>query len=535
MEQFDVLIIGAGPGGIQTALTLGEIKNRTGAQFSYRIIEKESQPGSFFSRFPVHGRLISNNKLYSGRSPKSRFSERFDWNSLITDDREILTRNYSQDFYPHRDVMRQMLQDLCERYRVPVDYNVEVAHVGREQNGGFVVSTDRGDMRARFVVVATGLQPVVCEIPGIEHATPYAAIGPAEDYRDKRVLIIGKGNSGFECATDLLNAAATIMIASPSPVRLAYQTHYVGNVRSVNGILIENYQLKHNAAILDCDIALIQRADDLYRVDVAYKHANGEHETLEFDAVIAATGFTGNFDFLDEAIKPAMLHGKFPDTDGMFQCPDVDGLYFCGALTHGHDYHSFSSSGFIHGFRYNSLILARHLAERLGAFDVQSQIPSDEFGRHLLQEFEEDAGIYLQPGYLGRCYRRSGNGSWTDMGYQTLRWFEAAPVTDEILLLATLEYGDIHAFPDVLHIPRYPGEPDKSVHLHPVIRARSSGVVQMAHLEESLLNRFVGIPDNHRRLEDFLKACGKAPPSGVDRATTDTEQNRFRAALAQEP
>jgi thioredoxin reductase len=514
--ELDVVIIGAGPGGVQLGLTLGEIKRRTRAEFSYRIVEKESQPGSFFSRFPVHGRLISNNKLYSGRSPESRFSERFDWNSLITEDREILARNYSRDFYPHRDVITQMLRDLCERYRVPVDYEVDVTNLRREPDGGFLVETDSGEVRARFAVVATGLKPAVSTIPGIEHATPYDTIKPAEHYRDKRVLIIGKGNSGFECAKDILNEAAAIMIASPSPVRLAYQTHYVGNVRSVNGILIENYQLKHNAAILDCDITSIERVTDSYRVDVAYKHAHGERETLEFDAVIAATGFTGNFDFLDEAIKPVKLHDKFPDVDGVFQSRDIDGLYFCGALTHGHDYRSFSSSGFIHGFRYNALILARHLAERLGAVEARARISPDEFAGQLLQEFEEDAGIYLQPGYVGRCYLRSGNGTWTDMGYRTRRWFEAEPVSGVTLLLATLEYGDVHSSPDVLRILRHPGDPDKSVHIHPVIRARGSGGFEEVHLEESLLNRFAGIPANHQRLENFVAAYGDAPsPSAV--------------------
>ncbi len=73
MASLDIAIIGAGPGGVQLALTLGEIKKRSGVEFTYRIIEKESEPGSFFRRFPVHGQLISNNKLYSGRNPKSRF------------------------------------------------------------------------------------------------------------------------------------------------------------------------------------------------------------------------------------------------------------------------------------------------------------------------------------------------------------------------------------------------------------------------------------------------------------------------------
>jgi thioredoxin reductase len=511
MKELDLVIIGAGPGGVQLALTLGEIKTRTGAAFTYSMVEKESEPGSFFNRFPVHGQLISNNKIYSGKDTKSRFSERFDWNSLITEDRTILTRNYSEEFYPRRDVIREMLRDLCERYRVPVDYNVAVTKIVRDSGGRFLVETDQGDIRARYAVVATGLKPTVCNIPGIEHATPYAEMKRAESYRDKRVLIIGKGNSGFECAKDILNEAAAIMIASPSPVRLAYQTHYVGSVRATNSVLIENYQLKHNAAILDCDIPSIERIGDSYQVKVAYKHADGETETLQFDAVIAATGFTGNFDFLDQTIKPATLHGKFPDIDGIFQCRGVDGLYFCGALTHGPDYRSFSSSGFIHGFRYNSMILARHLAEKLGAGEEPARIAPDGLSEHVLQELEEDAGIYLQPGYIGRCYLRSGNGIWMDLGHQTRRWFEAVPISEVTLLLATLEYGDIHASPNVLRISRHPGNPDQSVHLHPVVRARTAGSSQEIHLGESLLNKFACIPGNCERLECFVTTCGHPP------------------------
>jgi thioredoxin reductase len=507
MTQLDIAIIGAGPGGIQLALTLGEIKKRAGVEFSYRIIEKESEPGSFFRRFPVHGQLISNNKLYSGRDPTSRFSERFDWNSLITQEREILTRHYSEDFYPRRDVIREMLKDLCARYQVPVDYNLPVRKVAREQAGDFVIETDASVIRARCAVIASGLKPFTPSIQGIEHATPYAEMRPAREYRDMRVLIIGKGNSGFECAKDILNEAAIIMIASPSPVRLAYQTHYVGSVRATNIVHVENYQLKHNAAILDCDILSIERIADTYRVKVAYKHAQGEIESLEFDAVIAATGFTGNFDFLDPALRPASLHDKFPDIDGIFRCRGVDGLYFCGALTHGPDYRSFSSSGFIHGFRYNSMILARHLAERLGAVEARARIAPDELSGNVLREFEEDAGIYLQPGHIGRCYLHSGNGIWIDLGHQTRRWFEDEPVTDDLLLLATLEYGDIDAFPEVLRIPRYPGNPEQSVHLHPVLRARACGGAREIHLAESLLNRFVGIPANQQRVEDFVAGC----------------------------
>lgn len=512
MEEFDIVIIGAGPGGVQLALTLEEIRRRARTDIKYCVIERGSAPGSFFRRFPVHGQLISNNKLYSGRNPQSRFAERFDWNSLITQERAILTRNYSRDFYPRREVICEMLQDLCSRYDIPIRCNVTVASVEQEADGAFLIATDRGPIRSRLTVIATGLKPLKAAIPGIELATPYADMNPAAHYRDKHVLIIGKGNSGFECAKDILNEASVIMLASRSPVRLAFQTHYVGSVRSTNTVPIENYQLKHHAAILDCEIRLIERVADTYSVTVAYEHANNEVESLQFDAVIAATGFTGNLEVIDQAVDVPRLHGKFPDVDADFGCRGVEGLYFAGALTHGHDYRAFSSSGFIHGFRYNSIILAHHLAEKLGVVEAQPRVADGRLLDHLIGEFEEDAAIYLQPGYVGRCYRSTHDGAWLDLGYRTRRWFEAASAADSSLLLATLEYGDIHAFPNVMEIPRTPGDPDKSVHIHAAVRARSAGRSREIHLEESLLNRFGAIAANRRRLEGFLAGLNARVP-----------------------
>jgi thioredoxin reductase len=504
-KELDLAIIGAGPGGVQVALTLGEIKRRTGANFSYRILEQTDAPGAFFTRFPVHGQLISNNKLYTGRDPKSRFSERYDWNSLITDDRAVLTRDFSREFFPRREVIPAMLANLCERYAVPVTYNVGVTKVARDC-GAFLVESEEGPIVARYVVAATGLKPWTAPIPGIELTTPYAAMKPREHYRDKRVLIIGKGNSGFECAKDILNEASIIMLASPSPARLAYQTHYVGSVRNTNAILVENYQLKHQAALLNCMIRQITRAKSVYQATVAYTNAQNEVETLEFDEVIAATGFTGNLDTVIDSIGLSRLHGKFPEIDGMFQSRAIPGLFFAGALTHGPDYRSFSSSGFIHGFRYNSMILARHLAEMLGANEPRSRIAPDDLSGHLLEDFEEDAGMYLQPGHIGRCYRRTGNGTWIDLGHQTRQWYQEQPIDDDTLLLATLEYGDIHSFPNALQIPRYPGDPDRSAHIHPVVRLRGPDGSKELNLEENLLNRYIQIPANRLRLEPLLSS-----------------------------
>ena len=57
--------------------------------------------GSFFSSYPRHGRLISINKRHTGRL-NAEFNLRHDWNSLLSDDPQLLFTKYSSDFFPDK-------------------------------------------------------------------------------------------------------------------------------------------------------------------------------------------------------------------------------------------------------------------------------------------------------------------------------------------------------------------------------------------------------------------------------------------------
>ena len=60
--------------------------------------------------------------------------------------------------------------------------------------------------------------------PGDGAPIHYAEVRPAETYADRRVLIIGKQNSGFELATGLLPWARQIVLVSPSQAKLSVDT-----------------------------------------------------------------------------------------------------------------------------------------------------------------------------------------------------------------------------------------------------------------------------------------------------------------------
>lgn len=81
--------------------------------------------------------------------------------------------------------------------------------------------------------MASGLwEPQKAEFPGSELVEGYDSISTdPEDYKDQAVLILGKGNSAFETAQSISRRAHLVHILSSNPVRLAWQTHYVGDVR----------------------------------------------------------------------------------------------------------------------------------------------------------------------------------------------------------------------------------------------------------------------------------------------------------------
>src|SRR5690348_12722646 len=107
----DYLIIGAGPAGLQLASLL----ERDG--HDYVVLEAGSAPGTFFGRYPRHRQLISINKVWTG-SDDPEFNLRSDWNSLLSDDPELLFKNYSKRYFPTADDLVRYLGDFARGLRI---------------------------------------------------------------------------------------------------------------------------------------------------------------------------------------------------------------------------------------------------------------------------------------------------------------------------------------------------------------------------------------------------------------------------------
>ena len=120
--QYDYLIIGAGPAGLQLGYFLEQ------AGWNYLILEAGDSPGTFFKQFPRHRKLISINKVYTGYDDPE-VNLRWDWNSLLSDDETMRLPHYSKRYFPNADDLVQYLDDFANHFALKIRYDTRIVNV----------------------------------------------------------------------------------------------------------------------------------------------------------------------------------------------------------------------------------------------------------------------------------------------------------------------------------------------------------------------------------------------------------------------
>ena len=193
MSVRDVLIVGAGPSGLATAIAA---KQRN---LDYVVVEKGILVNSIFN-FPTHMMFFTTPELLEiGGLP--------------------LVSPYDK---PMRLEALRYYRRVVDTYALQISFHEQVASIEREDDRGAAVfavttKTDRGVTRvrhARAVVLAIGYYdlPNYLRIPGedLPHVSHYYT--DAHPYYRQRVVVVGGKNSAAEAALELFRGGAHVTL-----------------------------------------------------------------------------------------------------------------------------------------------------------------------------------------------------------------------------------------------------------------------------------------------------------------------------------
>jgi thioredoxin reductase len=491
-QLYDYLIVGAGPAGLQ----LGYFLQKAGHRFL--LLEQADHAGSFYDVLPRHGQMISINKRYTGyEHPETKL--RYDWNSLLCDDSHLVMTNYSTRYFPHNNEYLHYLGDFARHYDLPTRYSTQVVHITKNEES-FLLDDQHGNRyRGKRLIMATGIAgtPYYPAVPGIKLGTHYlyCSLDPS-GYTDQRVLIIGKGNAAFEMANSLLASARIIHICSPTSMKLAWETHFMGHVRTVNTEFIDTYYLKGQNGLLDARIERLERRPEGIVAYLTYSHADGQTMQLVYDRIILCTGFRFDDTVFDESCRPAPFrNGKLPAMTHEWESTNVPHLYFAGTLMQMRDFQKTMSS-VVHGFRFNILFLSRLLAQKYHGQPLpytHLQLDAFELTQQIIMRVSTAAALFLQPDFLGdllvidRQQNRAQYYENVSLDYVRSRQHEP----DEEYYTISLSYGAYDGNPRHPVRDPNPDHASNDIYIHPIIRYyRGNHIVSEQHLAENLENNW---------------------------------------------
>lgn len=317
-----VCIIGAGPGGLLSAVAL---KARG---IPFEIVDAGRQPGGIWDidreQTPMYesAHFISSRRL----SGFPGFPMPASYPDYPKHDRIL---EYVRAFARHHDLERH------------ITFGVRVESATRRAEGGWTITLDSGDVRhCRALCVATGTTwyPRVPDLPGHFDGEAYHSFhyrSPRE-FEGKRVLIVGGGNSAADIACDAARSAKRAFIslrrgyhfipkfifgqpadvfshAGPQLPRWLEERVFgflinrilVGDLTKL-GLPRPDHPILRTHPILNTQILHhlghgdIEARKDVQRLDGrTVRFVDGTSE--EIDLIVWATGYEKRFPFLDDA------------------------------------------------------------------------------------------------------------------------------------------------------------------------------------------------------------------------------------------
>jgi len=330
MHIHDLLVVGAGPAGLATAIAASR------RQLDYLVLERGVLVNSIY-RFPRQMVFFTTADLLEiGELP-------------FVSPYEKPTRHEALRYY----------RRVADAFQLDIVYGEAVSLVTPEADRAdgpvFAVETRsaRGVRRARHaraVVLATGYydRPNLIGVPGedLPHVSHYYA--EAHPHYQTRGVIVGGGNSAAEAALELYRAGAGVTLVHRHPELKSTIKYWVRPD-------IEN-RIKEGAVAA----RFSSRVLEIRPTDIVIEGPRGREE-LPADWVLLLTGYRTDTELLVRAGVRCDAATSKPEIDPDTLETNVPGLFLAGAVVSGRD----TSTIFIENGRFHGEAIVKALSGRL--------------------------------------------------------------------------------------------------------------------------------------------------------------------------
>jgi thioredoxin reductase (NADPH) len=323
-EQFDIIVVGAGPCGI----AVGAAAKKAG--LSCALFDKGCVTSSLVN-YPYYMTFFSTAVLLEvGGVP-------FTIPEAKPTRREALA--YYRRVVEHWDMDVRQYEDVLDIGGREGDYSVATRTAAGEEHA----------YTAAAVVIATGgfHDPNYLGVPGEDLAKVHHYYHEPYPYYDQDVLVVGAGNSAVEAALEMFrNGTRVTMVHFLDKIDRGVKPWVVPDIenRLKKGEIPVHW--RHRLAEIRADSVLL-RAED-----------GGDSTEIPNDFVVAMTGWRANHAPLDKLGVQIDEETAIPSYDKATMETNVPGLYIAGVIAAGHNANKiFIENGREHG----ELIVAHRL------------------------------------------------------------------------------------------------------------------------------------------------------------------------------
>jgi thioredoxin reductase (NADPH) len=324
----DLLIIGAGPSGLATAIAAKQ------QGLDYAIVDKGVLVNSIYNFPPLMVFFTTPELLEIGGLP------------LVTP--------YDK---PTRLEALRYYRRVVDTFGLQVSFHEEVREIEREEDGTFVVtSTGRGGTRvrhARAVVLAIGYYdlPNYLGIPGedLPHVSHYYT--DAHPYYRQRVVVVGGKNSAAEASLELFRGGAH--------VTLVHRRATLGDsIKYWVRPDIEN-RIKEGSIAARFESRIVE----IRPTEVVIERKGGQ-ETIPAEGVFLLTGYHPDVELMRRAGIECHPESLTPTLNPETFESNVPNLFIAGGAVAGRNTGNiFIENGRFHGERIIKVIADRRLQE----------------------------------------------------------------------------------------------------------------------------------------------------------------------------